>query len=132
MAAFISQLNRCPFCAGIHSGIAELHGGSDAIKSLQGDWRAASFDPRIKATFALLEKMTRTPDGLERGDVDRVRATGVSDAAIDHALHLCFLFNTINRLASALNFSWESESDRLKLAAGLNRMRYHVPGLLLR
>jgi len=42
------------------------------------------------------------------------------------------VFNTVNRLANALGFGWETEADRIKLARSLDRIGYHVPGLLLR
>jgi hypothetical protein len=55
----------------------------------------------------------------------------VSDEAIADALYVCFLFNTINRIANAMDFRWNSEADRMKLAAGLNRIGYHTPEFLL-
>jgi hypothetical protein len=55
----------------------------------------------------------------------------VSDDAITDAIYVSFLFATINRIANALDFERETDADRLKLAAGLNRIRYHVPELLL-
>ena len=61
-----------------------------------------------------------------------MRSAGVSDAAIADALHVCYLFDTINRVANALGFDWRSDADRMKLARGLNRIRYHVPDFLLR
>ena len=60
-----------------------------------------------------------------------MRADGLSDDAITDAIYVCFLFATINRIANALDFDWETDADRLKLAAGLNRIRYHVPELML-
>jgi hypothetical protein len=61
-----------------------------------------------------------------------MRAAGVSDDAIRDALYVGTLFNTINRIANAVDFGWETEADRLKLVAGLHRVNYHVPAFLLR
>ena len=80
----------------------------------------------------LIERVTLTPDEIDRGNVDSVRAAGVSGAAIRDALYVCFVFNTVNRIANAFDYGWQSESDRLKLAHTLNRIRYRVPGFLLR
>jgi hypothetical protein len=65
-------------------------------------------------------------------EIEAARAARVSDAAIIDALYLCFLFNTVNRLANAFGYGWEADADRLKLAAMLNRIRYRVPRFLLR
>lgn len=69
---------------------------------------------------------------LGPADVARVRAAGVSDAAIADALYVCFMLNTINRIANAMDFSWRTDAGRMKLAAELNRIGYHTPKLTLR
>jgi hypothetical protein len=48
--------------------------------------------------------VTLTPDDVSPADVDAVRATGVSDAAIEDALAVCACFNLIDRLADSLGF----------------------------
>ena len=48
--------------------------------------------------------MTLTPGEVTAADVDAVRATGVSDAAIEDALAVCTGFNLIDRVADALGF----------------------------
>lgn len=132
LGAFVSRLNACPFCIGIHEGTTTLLVRSTVAVDQLDRWREASFDPRITATMALLEKVTLASEQVGPGDVEAARAAGVSDAAIVDALYVCFLFNTVNRLANAFGYSWKSEADRLKLAAGLNRIRYRVPEFLLR
>jgi uncharacterized peroxidase-related enzyme len=133
LAAFVSRLNSCPFCVGIHEGTASLLLSSHTSVDLLRRWRDPdAFEPRLATTFALLEKVTITPEAVRPADVAPLRAAGLSDAAISDALYLCFVFNTINRLANALEFHWETETDRQRLAAGLNRIRYHAPEFLLR
>jgi uncharacterized peroxidase-related enzyme len=130
LAAFVSRLNRCPFCSGIHERTAELLLGEDASKRL--DRPGEALEPRLAATFELLEQVTLAPDDLSPADMARVLAAGVSAAEIEDALYVAFAFNAINRLANAFGFDWATEADRRRLAAGLNRMRYHVPGIVLR
>jgi alkylhydroperoxidase family enzyme len=48
--------------------------------------------------------VTLEPGALTRADVDAVRRAGTSDDAIVDALHVCALFNTIVRIADALDF----------------------------
>jgi alkylhydroperoxidase family enzyme len=48
--------------------------------------------------------VTLTPAEVTAADVDAVRATGVSDEAIEDALGVCAGFNLIDRVADALGF----------------------------
>jgi uncharacterized peroxidase-related enzyme len=132
LAAFVSRLNACPFCIGIHEATTtQLMRSTVAVEQLD-HWPESNLDARMKATMELLEKVTLAPDRVGPADVEAVRAAGVSDGAIVDALYVCFLFNTVNRLANAFGYSWQSDADRVKLAAGLNRIRYRVPEFLLR
>jgi alkylhydroperoxidase family enzyme len=48
--------------------------------------------------------MTLRPEALGASDADAVRASGVSDAALVDAVHICALFNMIVRLADSLGW----------------------------
>ena len=130
LAAFVSQLNACPFCSGVHIGIADRRNAG--ISDPLSQWRRAALDPRMAATFGLLEKVTLTPDALGPEDIARMRDAGLSDSAIVDALYVCFFFNTINRIANAFDFGWDTDADRRKLAKGLDRIGYQVPEFFLR
>jgi uncharacterized peroxidase-related enzyme len=129
-AVFVSQLNDCPFCSGVHAGIADRRdvGISDPL----GQWRQGAVEARMAATFGLLEKVTLKPDAVGPEDITRVRAAGVPDSAILDALYVCYFFNAINRIANAFDFGWDTDADRRKLAEGLDRIGYHVPEFFLR
>jgi uncharacterized peroxidase-related enzyme len=129
IAVFVSELNACPFCSGVHAGIADRHdvGIPDPI----GQWRRGEVDARMSATFTLLEKVTLTPDAVGAADIARARDAGLSDSAIVDALYVCYFFNAINRIANAFDFGWDTDTDRRKLAKGLDRIGYHVPEFFL-
>jgi len=65
---------------------------------------SAPIDDRVRATLALLEKMTKTPEALMPEDVRVVMRAGVSKAAIEDALEVAFLFNIYDRLADAMGW----------------------------
>src|SRR5215469_9374136 len=52
LAVFVSQLNECPYCKGIHSEIAERH--KVRVPDPLGQWRQGVIDSRLAATFGLL------------------------------------------------------------------------------
>jgi uncharacterized peroxidase-related enzyme len=130
-AAFISRLNTCRYCVGIHTGAATLTLDPAVSVEQLDHWREARFSPRVAAMLALLEKATLAPDDIVPGDIEPIRAAGVSDDAIADALYLCFVFNAVNRMANAFGYEWATEAEALKVATILNRTGYRLPGFLL-
>ncbi len=68
------------------------------------DWRTAPVDPKVRATLGFLEKLTLAPADVRPADLEPLRAVGVSDAAVEDAIHVCVLFNIYDRLADSLGF----------------------------
>ena len=95
---------------GQHSATAaRALGDRELVDAVVRDWRAAPVSAELKATLALVEKLTLAPSQLARADVDAVRSAGVSDAAIEDAIHVTVNFVMINKLADA--FAWEILAD---------------------
>jgi uncharacterized peroxidase-related enzyme len=128
IAAFVSKLNACPFCEGVHTGTASLLLGKESGVDRLDGWRNADFEPKVAAVLELIEKTVSVPAAIGPHD----RPASVSDEAIADALYVAFLFNTINRLANAFDFRWSDDGDRMRIAKGLNQLRYHVPAFLMR
>ena len=82
----------------------------------------------LRATLALLEKVTLDPDSVGRPDMDAIRADGVSDQAISDALHVCFSFNLIDRLADAFGWHVQSVEEFGKDADFLLKRGYNLIG----
>ncbi|HXF96069.1 MAG TPA: hypothetical protein VNI61_08185 [Gemmatimonadales bacterium] len=55
-------------------------------------------------TLAFLERLTLDPEGVTARDVDPLRRAGLSDEAIEDAIHVCALFNIYDRMADTLGF----------------------------
>jgi uncharacterized peroxidase-related enzyme len=123
-AAFTSNLNTCPFCAMSHSAVASALIGDPTVASVLQDFRGAPVDPKVRAVLAFLEKMTRSPGSLQAADGDALRAAGISEAAIEDAIYVGFLFNVINRLANAFDFHVASPAAFAKMAPILIKRGY--------
>ena len=74
------------------------------VAAVLTDWRTAPIRPKLRATLGFLEKLTVTPAEVRPADLAPLRAAGVSDAAIEDAIHACVLFNIYDRMADALSF----------------------------
>ncbi|HEX7086015.1 MAG TPA: hypothetical protein VF198_06600 [Vicinamibacterales bacterium] len=74
------------------------------MDAVLADWRTAPVDARVRAALGFIEKMALTPERLEATDVASLRAAGLSDAAIEDAIHVCALFSIYTRLADSFGF----------------------------
>lgn len=59
---------------------------------------------KVRATLALLTKVTQDHDGLTAADLAPLLDAGVSRAGVLQALDVAWAFNVINRLADAFQF----------------------------
>jgi len=88
------------------------------------DYEHAPIGEGLRATLRFLEKLTLTPKEVTAADVDRVRKEGVSEAAIEEAIYVCAVFNTIDRIADAFGFEKPTPKDLRWAARLLLRIGY--------
>jgi uncharacterized peroxidase-related enzyme len=69
------------------------------------NWRTAAIDARTRAMLGFLEKLTLDPDALTSADIASLRAAGLSDPAIEDAIHVNALFSVYTRLADTFEFA---------------------------
>jgi uncharacterized peroxidase-related enzyme len=124
MAVVVSRLNECPFCDRVHSETTRIE-SRDEIG-------AAALRPELVAILPLVEKVTASPGSVTADDVAPVRAAGVPDDAVVDALHVVLIFNTVNRLANALGWGWNSDRHVRVAAQAIHRLRYKLPAIVLR
>lgn len=127
MGMFSSKLNQCPFCARVHTETTRLESRGEVDVDADVPGR-----PELAAVLPLLEKVSRMPDAVSAEDIERVRAAGVPDDAIVDALHVNLIFNTVNRLANAFDWQWDSEDHVRTAAKVIHRFRYKLPGFVMR
>jgi len=68
------------------------------------DWHTAPIAEPLRAMLGFLQKLTLEPSTVTSRDVVPLRAMGLSDAAIEDAIHVAVLFNMYDRMADALDF----------------------------
>ena len=99
---------------------------NDMVEAVLNDWRSAPIDAKLRATLGFLEKLTLKPDELRPADVEPMRAAGVSDAAIEDAIHACVLFNVYDRMADSLNFYRPNHAGYLASGRSLMQRGYKL------
>ncbi len=106
IAAYVSGLNACTYCHGIHTVTAEALGVSEGlVQALVKDVESAPVDERLRPILQLVRKLTTLPSRVGPGDIAAVRDAGWDDAAIHDAVAVCALFNFMNRYVEGLGLS---------------------------
>ncbi len=99
IAAYVSGLNECHYCHGVHATTAAAFGlSADLLQKLLDDPATAPVDPTLKPILAYVRRLTLTPARVTQADVDAVYAAGWTERALHDAVSVCCLFNFMNRL----------------------------------
>lgn len=116
IAAYVSALNACEYCCGVHKATAELFGVPETLLAeLAADMESAGIEPKWKPLLRYVQKLTRTPARMTQADADAVYAAGWDETALQDAVAVCALFNMMNRLVDGLGI--KAGSDYFALSA---------------
>ena len=74
------------------------------MEQVLDDWRTAPTTEPLRAMLGFLEKLTLQPAAVTAADVAPLRAPGLTDRAIEDAIHVAALFNIYDRMADTLGF----------------------------
>ena len=135
IAAYVSGLNACGYCHGVHAATAEAFGvDAGVLGALLADLDSASVDGRLKPILRFVGKLTRLPaERPTRADAEAVFAAGWSERALHDAVSVCALFNLMNRLVEGVGLVGSPDyaraaAARLAGSAGLAGLRNQLGG----
>lgn len=99
IAVIVSATNRCGLCTIHHThalgNVLDDHAQAQRIAL---DYHLAHLSPRSLALAELAETITLSPRQIGPADFERLRAVGLSDAAILEAIETASWFNHTNRI----------------------------------
>jgi len=103
IAAYVSGLNGCRYCHGVHTATAERLGVPQGTVAalLAGDAKA-DIPAKMRPVLAVAAKLTERADGVAKSDVEAVFAAGWDETAYYHLVATAALFNYMNRLVEGL------------------------------
>lgn len=114
IAAYVSGLNACDYCHGVHTATAQAFGvKEELVAALLDDVDAAPTDERMKPVLRYVRKLTQTPSRLTAADAEAVLAAGWDEQALHDAASVCGLFNLMNRLVEGLGIHADTGYFRL-------------------
>lgn len=99
LAAYVSGLNACQYCHGVHRETAIAFGIDAAlIDVLMVDPAAAQVEPRLRPLLAYARKLTLEPARMTAADAHAVFDAGWNERDLHDAVLTIGLFNLMNRL----------------------------------
>jgi uncharacterized peroxidase-related enzyme len=99
IAAYVSGLNECQYCFGVHSVTATAFGVPEKLlREMLFDPDAAEIEPKMRPLLQYVRTLTTSPHQLVQADADAVFAAGWSERALHDAIMTTCLFNFMNRL----------------------------------
>ncbi|MHA1563788.1 MAG: carboxymuconolactone decarboxylase family protein [Alphaproteobacteria bacterium] len=99
IAAFVSGLNACQFCHGVHSHTAAAYGVDLGLfDDLIADIDSAAVTPQLKPVLHYVRKLTQSPSRMTQADAQAVFDAGWDERALHDAVLVCAMFNFYNRL----------------------------------
>ncbi|QFU93280.1 carboxymuconolactone decarboxylase family protein [Amycolatopsis sp. YIM 10] len=103
IAAYVSGINGCDYCHGVHTVTAEQFGVPEGLLvAALSDLDSSPVDAKMKPVLAYVGKLTRTPARMTEADADAVYAAGWDETALHDAVLVCALFNFMNRMVEGL------------------------------
>jgi uncharacterized peroxidase-related enzyme len=99
IAAYVSGLNACQYCHGVHRETALAYGIEEGlIEGLLAELDAAPVEPRLRPLLAYVRKLTLEPSRMVGADAQAVFDAGWSERDLHDAVLTASLFNFMNRL----------------------------------
>jgi alkylhydroperoxidase family enzyme len=99
------------------------------VEAVLADWRTAPVSDRLRAALQLLEALTLRPTEVNAQLMRELNTAGLSDTAIREATYVCFLFNVLDRLADALDFTLPTEDEAKTIGKLSYRFGYSIAKL---
>ena len=99
IAAYVSGLNNCQYCHGVHAVTARSFGVEEAtLNALLEAIDSAPIDDRLKPIFHFAKQLTQAPAKTSEDQADAIFNAGWSEQALHDAVNVISLFNFMNRL----------------------------------
>ncbi|WP_019630234.1 carboxymuconolactone decarboxylase family protein [Actinomadura atramentaria] len=104
IAAHVSELNECRFCASSHGACAieQLDDGADVLARVRADPDTAPITPRLRALLRLAEAVRESGHTVTPETIDAARAAGATDREIHDTVLIAAAFCMFNRYVDGL------------------------------
>jgi uncharacterized peroxidase-related enzyme len=102
IATYVSGLNHCRYCHGVHSATAELLGVRHELVDSKIDIDTVAVDAKMRPVLRYAGKLTQRPSSVTQADADAIFAAGWEEATLYYTVAVTALFNFMNRLVEGM------------------------------
>jgi uncharacterized peroxidase-related enzyme len=104
IAAYVSELNDCRFCASSHGACAaaQLPGGMSLVRQVHADPEAAPVSARLRALLAIAAAVRRGGREVGEAHIAAAREAGATDVEIHDTVLIAAAFCMYNRYVDGL------------------------------
>jgi uncharacterized peroxidase-related enzyme len=122
IAAYVSALNDCRYCASSHSACAaaQLPGGMAVVEQVRAGPGSAPVSAKLKALLAIAAAVARSGRAVTAGHVAQAREAGATDVEIHDTVLIAATFCMFNRYVDGL--ATTAPDDPAVYAAGAQRL----------
>ena len=120
IAAYVSGVNACGYCHGVHTKTAEAFGvPAGVLEAALADLDTAPIEDKLRPVLRYVGKLTSSPSRMTAADAEAVFAAGWDEQALYDAVLVCALFNFMNRMVDGLGITadeayFEKSGNRLQ------------------
>jgi uncharacterized peroxidase-related enzyme len=122
IAAYVSSLNKCKYCASTHGAIAKHHLNNDGalVKSVIENPRTAPISEKLKALLNIASHTQISGKEVRTEDITRAREAGATDIEIHDTVLIAAAFCMFNRYVDGLA-TWAPDDEALYDKIGKQR-----------
>jgi uncharacterized peroxidase-related enzyme len=119
IAAYVSGLNECQFCASSHSAFAaaQLDAGMTLVQQVRADLETAPVSDKLRALLRIAGAVQQDGRKVTAAMIDTARAAGASDVEIHDAVLIAAAFCMFNRYVDGLGTFAPDDPERYAQAA---------------
>ena len=119
IAAHVSALNECQFCASAHSAIAaeQLPGGSEYVGQVLARPVDADVSPKLRTLLAIAGAVNTSGRAVTAELVEQARQAGATDGEIHDTVLIAAMFSMANRYVDGLAAALPDDPEYYGLAA---------------
>jgi len=103
IAAYVSNLNDCEFCAGTHGAIAKHHfKDSNPVDEVLSNPESSSVSPKMKTLLRIAKKVQQSGSAVTENDIESARKEGATDDELHDTVLIAAAFCMFNRYVDGL------------------------------
>lgn len=127
IAAYVSGVNACSFCYGVHSTVAKSFGQDDKLLGqMVESLETANVDAPMKSLLCLARKLTLSPTKVVKADIAAILDQGYSEDDAHEVIVITGLFNMMNRIVEGHGVKGSNQKSEY-CGKILTRLGYKFP-----